>query len=604
MSYIIRLAAASIFLYSLLAATCCYFAVSFWDLKTGEFNGGRYGTPKFVFFVVLCISAILDIPLFIGCIVQGGPTDCEWNSPSYVVFWLFHLMATCGYVYAIITPAILWSDIIQHKDGNLWNSAYPLDSTKWFFRVTFVLFCLNEMTTVIGSTMYQDPNNQADYTKSNDVGAISDCFTPIITTVVTVGCLWSGITLQRHVMSVGLGGTTQIKILMQLNFTMLFISVTYIMRSLLVLSLYDDMPYPYKHAMEPLRSNFLLWLIWTRWLPTVFCSFCLVNEMRFKGVGNTQLESTTRTSLFEGLLKSFRMSGGVSYKSHRQTSTDSRSTVDSALEQSYSMLSSVDFPDSGSDTSSYILSPVGSPERVRAAPRDSRDFDLSVTRRNDAHLVGAIRDGGLLEEGGREGGSKAKTRDIPIGGNNGDGGGGGGSEKDSKRAREKDRNRALRKNLQQLGASQQQFSPAVRNTLHAQRQESGSGSDTDYKFDYPSYSPPRGSIDHFFTFAAPNLNISNISQNSGGNGGSGGGSGGVQNEALLLAQQPPPRPPSSHGPLNTVNNSALNTSNVYNNPPHVQHGVLSFSPPTYREGVVDFINQDERASPEVNSKSL
>lgn len=565
------MAAASIFLFSLLAITCCYFALNFWDFKTGEFNGGRYGRPKFVFFVVLCISAILDIPLFLGCIVLGGPTDCEWNSPSYVVFWLFHLLATCGYVYAIITPAILWSDIIQQKDGNLWNSAYPLDSTKIFFRVSFVLFCANELTTVIGAAIYQDPDKQADYTKSNAVGAISDCFTPIITTVITVGCLWSGITLQRHVMSVGLGGTTQIKILMQLNFTMLLISVTYIMRSLLVLSLYDDMPYPYRHAMQPLRASFLLWLIGTRWLPTVFCSFCLVNEMRFKGVGNNNLEASGRGSFLEGLLKGFRMSG-VSSK-HRDLSTETKST-DSALEQSYSMLSSVDFPDSNSD-SSYVLSPVGSPERAPARPRDSRDFDLS-TRRDPSNVAGALRDGALLEDG--RGGAGRKTKDIPIG------------KKESKKAREKERSRALRKNLQQLSAAQQVPGPQVRNALHAhhaQRAESGSGSDAEYKFDYPSYSPPWGSIDHFFTFAAPNLNISNISNNSGGNRG--------QNEAL------PPRPAAAHSSLNTVNNSLLNTSNVYNSA-NTQRGVLSFSPPTYREP--DFINQDERTSPEVNSKSL
>lgn len=603
MSYVVGLAAASIFLYSLLAITCFYFALSFWDLKSGEFNGGRYGRPKFVFFVVLCVSAVLDIPLFIGCIVQGGPTDCEWNSPSYVVFWLFHLVATCGYVYAIITPAILWSDIIQHKDGNLWNTAYPLDSTKIFFRVAYVLFCANELTTVIGSTMYQDPNNQADYTKSNAVGAFSDCFTPIITTVVTVGCLWSGITLQRHVMSVGLGGTTQIKILMQLNFTMLLISVTYIMRSLLVLCLYDDMPYPYKHAFQPLRSSFLLWLIWTRWLPTVFCSFCLVNEMRFKGVGNANInhESTTRGSFLESLLKGFRMSG-LSAKT-RHNSADTHSTNDSALEQSYSMLNSVDF-ESGSDTS-YVLSPQGSPERSRPKSVNSRDFDLSCSPRvgDLGHTLAAVAG----EDGIPAGPGAGRTRDIPIGSRDAKN-----SSSTSGGKREKERGRALRKSLQQLQQPNPQVSvrsalhpphnshtaqssgpgtPGVYNANYAQRAESGSGSDAEYKFDYPSYSPPRGSIDHFFTFAAPNLNLSNISNNRGNNG-----------------ETVPPRP--AHSALNTVNNTAMNSSNVYSNAysgGSASHSVLSFSPPTYRSPdnvQQDFINQDERASPEVNSKSL
>ena len=286
MNKVINLAFISICLYLSLAITCLYFAQSFYDFRTGELNGGRYGTPKVVFFVVLCISAILDIPLFVGCIVQGGPTDCEWNSPSYIVFWLFHLVATCGYIYAIITPPILWSDIIQQRDGNLWNSAYPADSTKIFFRVVYVLFCLNEFITLVGSTMYQNPDNQAAYTKSNSLGVITDCFTPVITTVVTVGCLWSGIVLQRHVVSVGLRGSTQFRIFVRLNITMFIIIVTYIMRSLLVLTLFEDMPHEYVRFFHPMRKNFFLWLLWTRWLPCIFCSFCLMNEMRFKGVGN------------------------------------------------------------------------------------------------------------------------------------------------------------------------------------------------------------------------------------------------------------------------------------------------------------------------------
>ena len=72
--------------------------------------------------------------------------------------------ATCGYLYAIITPAVLWSDVVHLKDGHFWNSSYPIDSTKLFFRVMFVLFCLNELTSIVGSIIFQRPSDTNAYT--------------------------------------------------------------------------------------------------------------------------------------------------------------------------------------------------------------------------------------------------------------------------------------------------------------------------------------------------------------------------------------------------------------------------------------------------------
>jgi hypothetical protein len=532
--------------------TCLYFAASFVDFKTGELQGGRYATPKFVFFIVLCVSALLDIPLFLGCIVQGGPTDCEWNSASYVVFWLFHLLATCGYVYAIITPPILWSDIIQHKDGNLWNSAYPVDSTKLFFRVIFLLFCANELTTVIGSTMYQDPNNQAEYTKSNAVGAFSDCFTPVITTTVTVGCLWSGIALQRHVVSVGLGGSAQFRILVQLNITMLIIAVTYIMRSLLVLTLFDDMPQEYVDLFHPMRSSFFLWLLWTRWLPCVFCSFCLVHEMRFKGSGNQPLSATGSGGAHPELLKGERTSSLFTQprtSNMRAVSADSGRSNDSALEETYSMLSSVDFPDSGSDASSCVLSPFGSPERS-SLPRDEGSPDLEQSNRRS-------------------------------------------------------RKRLIQQKLQQQSSGPLPGRAGARpgQRTAQQRMDSTSGSDTEFKFgDYNgTYSPPRTSIDHFFTFNAPNLTSANLS----GIAAADSSSSSLNTTTVTTAAGGR----SASIPIHAALANSLLLPAV--SAPYVgsagTRAVTSFSPPSWRGPIGDepaFINADERTSPEVNSKAL
>ena len=585
MNKIVNLAYVSIFLYLSLVITCFYFAQSFWDFQTGELRGGRYATPKFVFFVVLGLSAMFDIPLFVGCIVQDGPVDCEWNSPSYVTFWLFHVFATCGYAYAIITPPILWSDIIQGKDGNLWNSAYPVDSTKMFFRIVFSLFCLNELVTIIGAGMYQNPNHQADYTKSNAIGSISEAFSPIITTTVTVGCLWSGIALQRHVVSVGLRGSTQFKILAQLNITMLIIAVTYIMRSLLVLCLYDPMPYEYVRLFHPLRSSFFLWLLWTRWLPCVFCSFCLVHEMRFKSAGTQNAPGSAPASpgtMTQGLLQPGERGSSIinnPRSSVRRTqSAESGRSNDSALEETYSMLSSVDFPDSASD-SSYIVSPDGSPER--AGPR---------RKRVDVGMGGGMR-GHDVETGDRRSHKRAIQQQLrfdvagAVGGSSSAGGSFPGVSGETAR--------------------------------ESLRTDSASGSDTDfYSGSGNRYSPPRNSIDHFFTFAAPGLHhLAPAGQQQSQQQGFPPRSANIPIQAACGtgAGALSPLVSSSGGGGTSANvniqiNSAAAATGASAGTSSSGSGrpVASFSPPTWRGPMEasNFINDDERTSPEISSKTL
>jgi hypothetical protein len=553
MNRAVRLAYASVFLYLALALTCLYFALTFVDFKTRELRGGRYATPKFVFFVVLFLSAVLDIPLFIGCIVQEGPHDCEWNSSSYVVFWLFHLISTCGYTYAIITPPILWSDIIQQKDGNLWNSAYPADSTKWFFRIAYVAFCVTTFVTVLGAVVYQDPNHQADYTKSNPVGAIAQVLTPLVTTTVTVGCLWSGITLQRHVVSVGLRGSTQFKILAQLNITMLIIVVTYVMRSLLVLCLYEPMSESYVTAFQPLRSSFFLWLLWTRWLPCVFCSFCLVHEMRFKGSGShgPSSQNGDQGDLRQGLLRKGERTSSLRNSNPRTLSAESGRSQDSALEETYSMLSSVDFPDSASDTSSYVLSPISSPDR---------DNNNASGRQGS---VDGIAQHGDVERGDRNGRRRMLRKHLVS--SSGSAG-----------------PYVAPSSMAASGVSGVVSRPAGRGSRgHGVLESPSSGSDTD--FAYGMRSPSRTSVDHFFTFAAPGLNVSHIAAAEGAA------------EGSRSASIPIPQPPA-----NSIQSTVQQGGS---------RGVMSFSPPTWRgpaaaASTPDFINEDERVSPEVTTKTL
>ncbi len=651
MNYASNLALVSIFLYASLAITCLYFALCFYDYKVGELVGGRYSAPKFAFFSVLCVSAVLDIPLFVGCIAENGPGECEWGTASFWVFWLFHVIATCGYIYAIITPAVLWSDIIHQKDGNFWNSAYPVDSTKLFFRVAFVLFCVNEFVTVVGSIIYQDSSDPQGFNDSI-VGSITDCVTTVMTTVITFGCLWSGIELQRYVVSVGLGGGTQRRVLMRLNLTMFLIAVSYFYRSLLVLSLYDPMPQQYKDAMHPIRSNFFLWLLGTRWLPAVVCSFGLVNAMRLHGsTGSTHgshhshnavvraskdghhhdgdAEDGREHSLYQSLLRSVGAGNGRGSTSAspqkvpggRTQSAESYSTADSALESTYSMLSSVDFLDSTSDTSSaYVLSPIGSPDRLKADQEGApRNRSTDILSKGQSHHSNAI-------SGSTVGGYSDKTNVT---------------SKEAERIARKHR-----KSLQQLQQSSHHshhshnshsgglshLSSSTHSSLHhnllsasahsshrpinnhnnnnnnnqqgrrnnettaaniaysdsphfLSRVPSGSESETD--FFAHSRNASTNNIDHFFTFAAPNLNLSNI--------------GGKERNTL------PPLQPSGRAAAPSVDlESSLNVSNNsdLNNTSHVTVMASSFvsaSPPVYHTvNIPDLIARNDSDPPLVN----
>lgn len=274
----------SIPLYLSLAITAFYYAFKFWAVVKGNVEGGLYGTPKFVFFVVLGISAVLDLPTFLTCAGKGGPNECIWDHSTYAIVWCFHLIATCGYLYCVITPSILWSDIIQLKDGNFWNSASPLDGTKIFFRVSYVLYCCVIFTDVLGVILYSKSSNEAQYSNSNAVGAINNCLMPIMLVVITFGCFWSGLRLRQYVMNVQLGNEIQIRILMKLNFTMFMICASYTARAIFVLSLYEGIPADYQRAIK-IFWPYSIWVPLTQWIPFVACSFCLVNEMRFHGVG-------------------------------------------------------------------------------------------------------------------------------------------------------------------------------------------------------------------------------------------------------------------------------------------------------------------------------
>ena len=250
---------------------------------------GRFDRPKMVFFLVLCISSIMDTPLNLSCIILGSPRDCEWNGLSYPFLWSLHLMSLNGYAYTVMTPLILWSDIINNKDGKLFFSTYPVDCTKRFFQCLMLLYFISTALILIWLIIFFDINNESNFGLSI-FAAFNDCFESFIICLITSGCLWCGLRLQLYIIDVQFGSTVQVEILTKLNITMSIIVICYLARALLVLRLFTLMPWDYKVA---LRTSYFLWLIGTRWMPYIACSFFLMTSMSQSGAELAQRTMAT-----------------------------------------------------------------------------------------------------------------------------------------------------------------------------------------------------------------------------------------------------------------------------------------------------------------------
>jgi hypothetical protein len=296
---VMLLAATSIVLYSIVALLSGYF---FWQLKRkansysrigGSSEIGRFDPPKRNFFFVLCISAILDLPIYFGCLANGGPKDCEWDDVSYPIFWCFHLVALCGYTFSVVTPPVLWIDIINHKDGLLFTSSFEVTYTKRFFQFAVVAFSIIMLINIILVSLFFNVSDPQDFASSNMLNATGTFLEPIFIFLVTCGCLWSGIKLQLYVRKVKLDSAKELRFLFHLNITMSIIVLTYLTRGIFVLRLFYGMPDWY---VNKLGCSYVAWLVYTRWLPYIFLSLCLINEMRISG-SNSSGDANPKTSL-------------------------------------------------------------------------------------------------------------------------------------------------------------------------------------------------------------------------------------------------------------------------------------------------------------------
>lgn len=280
----ITLACISIILYGALSGVSAYYYFKFraimQDGAQYSRTAGRYDEPKVLFFLVLMISGFFELPAYVGCLVHDGPRDCEWDSYTYPIFWVFHLLAVIGYAFSITIPCVMWSDMMNRKDGKLFFSAFPYDSTKRFFQICIVTYVLNTAVDLvaIGISFRSDDHNH--FTDNSDIDGVCTLIEPFIIFFIACGCLWCGIRLQNHVVKAKLNFGAVVRVLFYLNMTMIIICVSYLARAILVMKLVNFLPNAYAEAF---KMSYFVWLLCTRWIPHVVCSFSLVYLMRSSG---------------------------------------------------------------------------------------------------------------------------------------------------------------------------------------------------------------------------------------------------------------------------------------------------------------------------------
>jgi hypothetical protein len=102
-----------------------------------------------IFFFVLGVSALLDLPMYVGCIEQQGPTDCEWDNYQYSLFLGLHFVALCGYFYCLGVPLFLWAEVISNKEGGVETVLSSFD-TKKFLYLSITCYTILQFIRIIG----------------------------------------------------------------------------------------------------------------------------------------------------------------------------------------------------------------------------------------------------------------------------------------------------------------------------------------------------------------------------------------------------------------------------------------------------------------------
>ena len=257
-----------------------------------------------LFFGILSISATLDLPVWFLCIGYLGPSTCVMETVAYKIFLCFHHLALCGYAFTLGITTILWSDILtDNEEKPILDFKNPSTDRKFFYGF-FLLYFLNALTVILSICFWMDSNDPNHFLEYNQVYQFSDFTEPFLICCLAGGCLFTGVRLQKYVVSVRLGTRLQREFLLHLNIVLFLVTTCYLARAIFVFTMVYDF------GSEDLSGiSFGVWTLCTRWLPNVGSSLCLFVFMcrsqsnSTKAVYDNELSQSQSQSWAEPLLK-------------------------------------------------------------------------------------------------------------------------------------------------------------------------------------------------------------------------------------------------------------------------------------------------------------
>ena len=157
---------------------------------------------------------------------------------------------------------MLWSDIINRRDGKLFNSKYPIDNTKRFMILSSILYFLLNLSEI--PPLFIANNAEDDESQAAFIIFISDLTEPFMMLLIAGGWLFFGIRLQLHIYRVRFQRETERRMILIVNASMFLITASFLTRACLVLiSVFDQFPEenPVTHFNLNSSQNYLYWTL-------------------------------------------------------------------------------------------------------------------------------------------------------------------------------------------------------------------------------------------------------------------------------------------------------------------------------------------------------
>ena len=269
----ILIATLSLVLYTYLLVTCFYHYCQYTSDSVDK-GKGQFHNSKRAFFFILAISSALDLPAYVGCVIHNGPPNCQWNSVTYSFCWIFHLLALVGYAMSLGIPLFLWSDIYHGRDGNLFRFSQYSDFTKPFLHISIVCYFSVQLMTICALLFSSDLQNPDNF-HNHPLNVLAKVLDPILILLISAIWLFTGIRLQLYVVNVCFRPLYEKRILFVINTVMFTVLCSYLLRATMIISLFLDSHHI--EALNELGRSYTLWVIFTRWVPNIFCSLVLVH---------------------------------------------------------------------------------------------------------------------------------------------------------------------------------------------------------------------------------------------------------------------------------------------------------------------------------------